>query len=63
MGYKRQNMSYYLTKEQLKASLNVGKSVEQWLGTYEEYEDVIIKWVRVYSDKEGFHVIYIECYD
>ena len=56
-------MSYYLTKEQLKASLNVGKSVEQWLGTYEEYEDVIIKWVRVYSDKEGFHVIYIECYD
>jgi len=56
-------MNNYLTKEQLKAKLSLGKSIEQWLGHYESEGETILKWVNIYSDKEGYHVVYIECYD
>jgi len=56
-------MNDYLTKEQLKAKLGLGKAVEQWLGHYESDGETILKWVRIYLEKEEFNVLYIECYD
>lgn len=56
-------MNNYLTKEQLRAKLSLGKAVEQWLGHYESDGETILKWVRIYSEKEEYNVLYIECYD
>lgn len=57
-------MSKYLTEEQLKSNLNAGKGIEQWLGYYEEDDETILKWVRIYSENtSGYSVMYVECYD
>ena len=56
-------MGYYLMTEQLKSRLNVGGAIDQWLGTYEEEREVIIKWINIFSDKDGYHVLFIESYD
>ena len=56
-------MSNYLTQEQLKAGLNAGKGIEQWLGHYEEDGETILKWLRIYPEKDDYNVMYVECYD
>ncbi|SHE76869.1 hypothetical protein [Pedobacter caeni] len=56
-------MNNYLTREQLKAKLNVGKAVEQWLGHYDSDDGRVLKWLRIYSQKEEYNLLYIECYD
>lgn len=54
----------YLEQEQLKSNLNLGKSVEQWLGTETGNEYIIIKWLRVDKEADGnYTVTYIECFD
>lgn len=53
----------YLRNEQLRANLNLGKAVEQWLGYYEIDGEIILRWLRVYSEKGEYNVLYIECYD
>lgn len=54
----------YLSIEQLKTVLSLGKGVEQWLG-YEKKEDyAILKWVSLIKEKEGvFSTSYFECFD
>jgi len=54
----------YLQEEQLKTSIALGKSVEQWLGTQIQADFTIIKWLRI--DKEAdnsYTVSYFECFD
>jgi len=56
-------MNNYLKKEQVRSSLKVGKAVEQWLGHFSEGNDTVLKWLRIYREKEEYNVMYIECYD
>lgn len=57
-------MSNYLTQDQLESSLNVGKKIEQWLGSYENGGETTLRWVRIYPEnKDEYNVMYVECYD
>lgn len=54
----------YLNREELLAQLKLGKPVEQWIGTVDEDDFVILKWLRVEKDRnDGYSVSYFEVYD
>ncbi|MEN0056404.1 MAG: hypothetical protein AAGC65_22180 [Mucilaginibacter sp.] len=57
-------MIKYLTEEQLRSNLKLGKSVEQWL-TYEKRDDyTVLKWLRIDNEKSlQFSVSYFESFD
>ncbi|KQR67235.1 hypothetical protein [Pedobacter sp. Leaf176] len=54
----------YLSIDQLKANLRLGKGIEQWLGHEVKDGYVVLKWIRI--EKESpieYTVGYIECFD
>ena len=54
----------YLNKEELLTRLKLGKPVEQWIGTVDEDDYVILKWLSVEKDRnDGYCVSYFEVYD
>lgn len=57
-------MRRYLTEDQLKSNLRLGRSVEQWLGSVEEDDYIILKWLRIDKERdESFSVTYFESFD
>jgi len=54
----------YLTEEQLKSNLSLGKSVEQWIN-HEKHDDyTVLKWLRIDKERNPtYSVSYIECFD
>jgi hypothetical protein len=57
-------MSRYLNEEQLKTNLSLGKAVEQWLGSKEEKDYTILKWLSIERKRNGkYTVAFIECFD
>jgi len=56
-------MRQYLTEDQLK-SIRFGRSVQQWLGSVEEDDYTILKWLRIDKERDGnFSVTYFESFD
>ena len=54
----------YLTENQIASQLNLGRSVEQWLGHKNENEYRLIKWLRIDCEKMGhFSVTCFEVFD
>ena len=54
----------YLEIEQLKTSLRLGKTVEQWLGHIDEEDYTILKWLSLEPEPNGkYSVVYIESFD
>ena len=57
-------MKNYMTEEQLKSNVTLGKAVEQWLGYTKEEDYVVIKWLRIDKEKnQSYTVAYFECFD
>jgi hypothetical protein len=57
-------MSKYLTIEQAKSRLSLGKSIEQWLNVSPEEQYTIIKWIKIDKEKDGtFSVAFFESFD
>ncbi|SEP44775.1 hypothetical protein [Mucilaginibacter sp. OK283] len=57
-------MKQYLTEEQIKSNVRLGKSIEQWLGFTGEDDCVILKWLRIDKEKnQGYSVSYFESFD
>ncbi len=57
-------MTRYLTKDQLKTNLRLGRTVEQWLGATREEDYVILKWISIQKEgDQGYSVTYIESID
>jgi hypothetical protein len=57
-------MNKYLSAEQLKAYLEAGKAVEQWLSYVTHSEFKIIRWLRLDKEPNGsFTVAYFESFD
>ncbi len=54
----------YLTKEQLRTNLSVGKAIEQWIGFAEETNYTVLKWLRIDKENDNtFSVAYFEVFD
>lgn len=54
----------YLNEDQVISRLKLGKPVEQWLGTNEEVEYTVLKWLRIDKERNNtFTVAYFECFD
>ncbi|QKJ31600.1 hypothetical protein HQ865_18125 [Mucilaginibacter mali] len=57
-------MAKYLTIEQLRTNISLGKPVEQWLSHESKEDYTILKWLRIYKERDQtYSVNYIECYD
>lgn len=57
-------MIQYLTDDQIRTRLKLGKSVEQWLGYLQEDNYIILKWLRIDREKDkSFSVVYFESFD
>ena len=57
-------MERYLDEEQLKTSLRLGKSIEQWLSINNVDDYNVIKWLIIKKEKEEvYNVAYIESFD
>lgn len=57
-------MIQYLTDDQIRTRLRLGKSVEQWLGDDQEDDYIILKWLRIDREKDkSFSVFYFESFD
>lgn len=57
-------MKNYLTEEQLESNLSLGIAVEQWLGTINEGDYIIIRWLRIDRERDrNYTVAYFECFD
>jgi len=57
-------MKLYLTEEQLKTNLSLGKSIEQWLGYLQKEEYTLLKWLRIDKERDGnYSVAYFESFD
>lgn len=57
-------MIQYLTDDQIRTRLRLGKSVEQWLGAAREVDYAILKWLRIDKENDGsISVAYFECFD
>ncbi|APU98558.1 hypothetical protein BV902_21290 [Sphingobacterium sp. B29] len=57
-------MIQYLTDDQIRTRLKLGKSVEQWLGDDQEDDYIILKWLRIDREKDkSFSVVYFESFD
>ncbi|PZX49836.1 hypothetical protein [Algoriphagus chordae] len=48
---------------QIKAQLNRGKSIEQFLGTGNSGEREILKWIEIRPEKYSFTLVYHEVYN
>ncbi|WPR75067.1 hypothetical protein [Algoriphagus sp. NG3] len=48
---------------QIKAQLNRGKSVEQFLGTGKSGLHEILKWIEIRPEKESFTLVYHEVFN
>ncbi|MBJ7428016.1 MAG: hypothetical protein JHD28_03535 [Bacteroidia bacterium] len=54
----------YLDKEQLTTNLKLGKSIEQWLGSQNEQDYNILKWIRIDKEKTTeYSLLYFEVFD
>jgi hypothetical protein len=54
----------YLTNEQLRANLSLGKTIEQWLSFESKNDYVILKWLSINKDRDlQYAVNYHECFD
>jgi len=54
----------YLNKDEIQSRLRLGKSVEQWLGDFQEEDYTILKWLSINMEKdESFSVAYFESFD
>lgn len=57
-------MAEYLTDEQIRSRLRLGKSVEQWLGVVQEDDYTILRWLSIDKESdESFSVAYFESFD
>ena len=57
-------MAKYLTIEQLKTNLILGKPVEQWLSHEEKDDYRVLKWLRIDKEKDlSYSATYFECFD
>ncbi|WP_426792344.1 hypothetical protein [Sphingobacterium sp. WOUb80] len=57
-------MIQYLTDDQIRTRLRLGKSVEQWLDDVQEDDYTILKWLSIDKENdESFSVAYFECFD
>jgi len=54
----------YLSSEQLKTNLSLGRSIEQWLSHQKHDDYTILKWLRIDKEKDStYSVSYMECFD
>lgn len=54
----------YLNSQQLLTNLQLGKSVEQWLGYEKRVDYTILKWLRIDKEKSGeYSVTYFKMFD
>lgn len=57
-------MGRYLSDEQLKTSLRLGKTVEQWLSISNLNDYKVIKWLTIRKEKsDTYNIAYIESFD
>ncbi|MCS3556468.1 MULTISPECIES: hypothetical protein [unclassified Sphingobacterium] len=57
-------MKQYLTEEQIKTNLRLGKSLEQWIGFFEQDDYTILRWLRIDKEKnQVYSVTYFESFD
>jgi len=57
-------MIQYLTDDQIRTRLRLGKSVEQWLGDVREDDYTILHWLSIGKENdESFSVTYFESFD
>lgn len=57
-------MIQYLTDDQIRTRLRLGKSVEQWLDDVQEDDYTILKWLSIDKENdESFSVTYFECFE
>ena len=57
-------MLLYLTDDQIRTRLRLGKSIEQWLGDVQDDDYTILKWLSIDKENdESFSVAYFESFD